>query len=141
MVVFLSFTQFIANMRSFSFLTTSQYLNVIRIAVGLMLMAHGGIRIYAGTVGGFGEFLNAQGFMIGGLIAWGITLFELIGGALLGLGFFRKIICAVFVTILIVGILLVHINNGWFVVGYNTGGAEYSVLLIICLLLIASTEE
>ncbi len=128
-------------MKSFPFLPTTQYLNVIRITVSLMLMAHGGIRLYAGMVNGFGEFLNVQGFMIGGVIAWSITFFELIGGALLALGYFRKIICAGFATILTMGILLVHINNGWFVVGYGTGGAEYSVLLILCLLLIASTDD
>lgn len=110
-------------------------------AIGLMLMAHGGIRFYAGTVNGFGEFLNAQGFMIGGWLAWGITLFELAGGALLALGYFRRIICIGFIGILFMGIALVHMNNGWFVVGYSSGGAEYSVLLILCLLLIASTDE
>ncbi|WP_420580172.1 DoxX family membrane protein [Reichenbachiella sp.] len=128
-------------MKSFPFLITSQYLNVIRIAVSLMLMAHGGIRLYAGTVGGFGEFLNAKGFFLGTAIAWSITVFELLGGALLALGYFHRVICIGFIAILIAGILLVHINNGWFVVGYSSGGAEYSVLLILCLLLIASTDE
>ncbi|WP_456459803.1 DoxX family protein [Reichenbachiella sp.] len=128
-------------MKSFPFLTTSQYLNIIRFAVGLMLMAHGAIRLYAGTVGGFGEFLNAKGFFIGSAIAWSITVFELFGGVLLALGYFHRVICAGFISILFIGIILVHINNGWFVVGYGSGGAEYSVLLILCLLLVSSTDE
>jgi putative oxidoreductase len=38
------------------------------------------------------------------------------------------------------GIVLVHARNGWFVVGYSDGGAEYSTLLILCFLLVASTD-
>lgn len=128
-------------MNSFPFLTTTQYLNALRIAISLMLMAHGGIRLYAETVSGFGVFLNDKGFLIGTVLAWSITTFEILGGALLALGYFHKVICAGFITILSMGIVLVHINNGWFVVGYGSGGAEYSVLLILCLLLISSTDE
>lgn len=128
-------------MNAFPFFTTNQYLKALRIAIGLMLLAHGAIRVYAGTVGGFGEFLNAKGFLIGAVIAWGITVYEIAGGLLLARGLFKKWICAGFIIILTMGILLVHMNNGWFVVGYGSGGAEYSVLLILCLLLIASTEE
>lgn len=128
-------------MNSFPFLTTTQYLNALRIVISLMLMAHGGIRLYAGTVSGFGVFLNDKGFLIGTVLAWSITTFEILGGALLALSYFHKVICAGFITILSMGIVLVHINNGWFVVGYGSGGAEYSVLLILCLLLISSTDE
>lgn len=128
-------------MKQFPFLTTKQYLNILRISVGLMLMAHGVIRVVVNTVSGFGEFLNAKGFFIGIIIAWGVTIFEIAGGLLLALGYYRKLICAGFILNLAMGILLVHIQNGWFVVGYSSGGAEYSVLLILCLLLIASTKE
>jgi len=43
------------------------------------------------------------------------------------------------VTVLLVliyamGIVLVHAPSGWFVVGAGRNGAEYSVLLIACLL-------
>lgn len=128
-------------MKSFPFLSTTQYLAILRITVSLLMMAHGIMRSYADTVSDFGEFLNAKGFMIGGAIAWGITLFEIAGGALLALGFARKIISAGFATSLTMGILLVHMENGLFVVGHGTGGVEYSVLLVISFLLVASTEK
>lgn len=35
------------------------------------------------------------------------------------------------------GIVLVHAPHGWFVVGAGRNGMEYSVLLIVCLLLLA----
>lgn len=125
---------------NFPFLSTAQWVNLLRIAVGLMLAAHGVIRIYAGTVGGFGGFLNERGFPLGVALAWGITVFEIIGGITLALGYFRKWIAGVFVVQLVMGIILVHAPIGWFVVGYTSGGMEYSFLLILCLLTIASTK-
>lgn len=125
-------------MKSFPFLSTSKWLSILQIALGLFIMAHGIIRMYAGTVDGFGSFLNEKGFFIGRTIAWGITFFEIAGGFLLLLNRFRKIICFIFILQLIMGIILVHAANGWFVVGYSSGGMEYSVLLILCFFLTAS---
>ena len=126
-------------MKSFPFFSTAQFLTGLRILLGLMLAAHGVIRIYAGTVGGFGGFLEGHGFPAGVLIAWGITSFEILGGLTLTAGFARRWISLVFVVEMIMGIILVHAQHGWFVVGYTAGGAEYSALLIFCFLLVAST--
>ncbi len=49
-------------MKTFSFITPKQSIILLRVAVALFLMAHGLIRIYLGTVGGFGEFLNSRAF-------------------------------------------------------------------------------
>jgi putative oxidoreductase len=128
-------------MKHFPFLSTNMLLNILRISVALMLTAHGVTRVVVNTVSGFGEFLNAKGFFIGIIIAWSVTIFEIAGGLVLALGYYKKLICAGFILNLVMGIILVHIHNGWFVVGYSSGGAEYSVLLILCLLVIASTTE
>jgi len=106
-----------------------------------MLASHGVMRIYAGTVGGFGEFLGASGFPLGVAVAWGITVFEILGGLALSIGYAVRWIPLVFIIELIVGIILVHAPRGWFVVGYTLGGAEFSTLLIFCFLLVASTAE
>lgn len=105
------------------------------------MMAHGAIRLNLGTVGGFGEFLDSKGFMIGTVLAWLITIVEIGGGLLLAVGFFVRWICLWFSLVLIMGIILVHAPNGWFVVGASSGGMEYSVLLIASFLLIASYEK
>ena len=39
------------------------------------------------------------------------------------------------------GIVLVHAPRGRFTVGHQVGGAEYSVLLLLCFLLTASTAR
>ena len=126
-------------MRNFPYLSTATWLIIFRIGVSLLMVVHGLIRLYADTVGGFGDFLEAKGFPGGTYIAWAITLFEIVGGLVLASGFLRKLISGLFITELVFGILLVHLQNGWFVVGYSSGGIEYSVLLILCFFLIAST--
>lgn len=128
-------------MKQFPFLPATKWLMVLRVAVGLMLAMHGIIRIYAGTVGGFGDFLSDRGFPAGTVIAWVLTMFEIVGGGTLAAGLLKKIISLVFIVELLMGIVLVHSNNGWFVVGYSSGGAEYSVLLIICLLTVAAGKD
>lgn len=111
--------------------------SLLRRALALLLMAHGVARIYLGTVDDFGGFLNTKGFPLGVVIAWSITIFEILGGALLFFNYFTRWIALVFALELLMGIILVHAQNGWFVVGASLGGVEYSVLLIICFSLIA----
>lgn len=128
-------------MNKFPFISSSRSLTVLRTTVGLLLAAHGIMRLSAGTVNGFGEFLNAKGFIIGPAIAWFLTIFEMAGGLLMATGFFVRPIAAVFMIEIAVGIILVHAKNGWFVVGYQSGGVEYSVLILFSLLTIAASAK
>jgi putative oxidoreductase len=119
-------------MKSFPFI-------IPRVLVGCLLAAHGFMRLYAGTVVDFGTFLNHKGFVIGGAIAWFLTVFEIAGGLTMAAGYFVKWIAAVFIIEHIMGIILVHAPNGWFVVGHQAGGVEYSVLIIFSLVVIAAS--
>ena len=106
-----------------------------------MLIIHGVSRILHDGVGGFGGFLDSQGFPGGTVIAWGITLFEIAAGLLMALGYYTRWIAAVFILELAMGIVLVHAQHGWFVVGGGSNGMEYSVLLISCLVVIAAQSK
>lgn len=128
-------------MKNFPFISLSQMLIVFRIAVALLLVAHGVMRLSAGTVNGFGDFLNSKGFIIGPAIAWFLTIFEIVGGLIMAAGYFVKWIAAIFIIEIAMGIILVHAKNGWFVVGHQLNGVEYSVLLIFSLLLIAASGK
>ena len=111
---------------------------LLRFAVAAIFISHAIARIKLGTVGGFGDFLNGQGFNpIGFYLAWGITIYELLGGAWLITGRNIKWACLIFIAHQIGGIALVHFKQGWFVVGSGQGGMEYSFLLIFSLLAIA----
>ena len=112
-------------------------LTLIRVVLAAVMFAHGAARISAGTVGGFGEFLGSQGIPLGFYVAWGITLFEIIGSVLLAAGFYTWIIALIFALQLAVGIALVHYKEGWFVVGHGRNGMEFSAVLIASLLAIA----
>ncbi len=110
---------------------------LIRILLAAVLFTHGAARISNGTVGGFGGFLSSQGLPLGFYLAWGITLFELIGSVLLAVGFYSWIIALVFAVQLAVGIYMIHWNEGWFVVGAGRNGMELSAVLIVSLLAVA----
>ena len=109
-------------------------LTVIRLALAGLIAAHGWARLLAGGVAPFGAWLDGQGFPLGIAIAWGITLFEIGGTVLLAVGRFVRPLTLVYAAIYAMGIVLVHAKAGWFVVGLGRNGAEYSVLLIVCLL-------
>lgn len=109
---------------------------IFRCLLAVILAAHGWARLYAGGVEPFGGFLDAQGFLFGYIIAWGITLFEISGTPILALGRFVPWLTGMYAAVYAVGIVLVHAPEGWFVVGLGRNGMEYSVLLISSLLLV-----
>ena len=109
----------------------------IRIVLAAVMFIHGASRISFGTIGGFGEFLDSQGIPLGFYVAWGITLFELVGSVLLAAGFYAWIIALIFAVELAAGIAMVHYKEGWFVVGHGRNGMEFSAVLIASLLAIA----
>lgn len=115
--------------------TTALFL--LRLGLAAIMFIHGAARIGNGTVDDFGGFLSAQGIPLGFFVAWAVTLFELIGSVLLAAGFYSWIIALAFATQLAAGILMVHWQEGWFVVGAGRNGMEFSVLLILSFLAVA----
>lgn len=115
--------------------------NILRIAMGIIFITHGLARLYHGSVSDFGGFLDAEGFLIGLPLAWIITIGEIICGSLLALERYVRY-CVIFhAAVIIGGLLLIHISEGWFVVGHGSGGAEYSLLILAVLLFIYSRSE
>ena len=58
----------------------------------------------------------------------------------MALGFRTRYMAAGFGVILLSGIVLIHRHLGWFVGEHGTGGSEYSVALLLALLVIASAD-
>ncbi len=116
---------------------TARALAAIRIGVALLIFVHGAARVAAGGVAPFGGWLEAQGFPVGIAWAWGVTGYELVAPAFIILRRFVSVLCLGHVGILALGMVMVHLPNGWFVVGLGRNGMEYSVLLILCLLALA----
>jgi len=111
-------------------------LTVLRLILAGLIAAHGWARLIAGGIAPFGGFLDQVGFPFGFYIAAGITAFEILGTLVLVWGRLVLPLTLAYAAIYTVGIVLVHAQAGWFVVGLGRNGAEYSVLLITCLLLV-----
>lgn len=114
---------------------------VIRIATAVLLGIHGWFRLITGGWKPFGGYLGSVGFPFGTVLAGGITLFEVVGSALLLFGHFVIPVAAGHLVILAAGIAMVHASQGWFVVGGGRNGVEFSVLLIACLISLMAAER
>ena len=115
----------------------SAALVMIRVVLAALMFVHGAARISNGTVDDFGGFLRSQCIPLGFFIAWGITLFEIVGSVLLAVGSYAWIIALLFAVELAAGVAMVHWKEGWFVVGAGRNGMEYSALLIASFLAVA----
>lgn len=111
----------------------SQALGVLRVVVALLLVVHGVARASLGIVDDFGVFLAGVGLPVGPALAWLLTGVEVVGGLALAAGWLVRPLCAWFGAQLLAGIVLVHLPEGWFVVGAGRNGMEYSVLLLAVL--------
>ncbi len=107
---------------------------ILRLTLAGLIAAHGWARLVAGGVEPFGAWLDQLGFMIGPVIAWGVTVYEIAGTVLLAAKRFVFPLTIGYALIYLAGLVLVHLPAGWFVVGLGRNGMEYSVLLIVALL-------
>jgi putative oxidoreductase len=111
---------------------------ILRVAVAIILLTHSVPGMLDGGVNAFGEFyLNQIGFSpLGVPIAWAIKLSHVACAILLGINRYIKLAAIITILILIMGIVMVHFKEGWFVVGGGRNGMEYNFLLICVLIYI-----
>ena len=105
---------------------------LLRLAVAVILLTHSIPGIFNNGINNFGNlYLNEIGFAPFGLIlAWAIKLSHIIAAFCLMLEKFVKPASAVTILLLIAGIFMVHLEDGWFVVGDGRNGIEFNFLLI-----------
>lgn len=113
----------------------------LRILTGLIFVSHGVARLWYNSLSDFGGFLNSKGFVIGTILAWAITIGEIIGGILLAAAIKLRYIILFHFLIIVTGIFLVHLQNGLFVVGHGQNGIEYSLLLLAVLFVLYSKAD
>ncbi|WP_426485053.1 DoxX family protein [Flavobacterium sp. 2] len=111
---------------------------LLRIAVSIILLTHSVFGMFNNGINDFGNlYLNQIGFApFGVFLAWSIKLSHVIAAVLLLLNKYVKLAGFVTIFVLIMGIVLVHFQEGWFVVGGGRNGVEYNFLLIVVLLAI-----
>ncbi len=99
----------------------------LRVSLGVMFIAHAYLKIAVFTLPGTAQFFEAVGFP--GFLAYPVTFAELIGGALLVLGVYTRVVAVALIPVL-AGATLVHLGNGW-VFSAEGGGWEYPAFLIV----------
>lgn len=109
---------------------------LLRLAVAVILLIHGLGGMFNGGVNQFGNaYLNEMGFAPLGLyIAWAIKLSHVAAAVCLLFKKYIKLASIITIFVLIMGIIMVHAQHGWFVVGDGRNGVEFNFLLIFALL-------
>lgn len=111
---------------------------ILRVAVAIILLTHSVFGIFDNGINDFGNlYLNQIGFApFGVFLAWSIKLSHIVAAILLLINKYINFAAIVTILVLIMGIILVHFKEGWFVVGGGRNGMEYNFLLICVLLAI-----
>ncbi len=105
-------------------------LAVLRVVTGVVFVAHGAPKLFGGEVVQTGDFLSTLGFPLPEVFAWIVTLLEFFGGLGLIVGLLVTPLALLFVFEMLLGIILVHAENGFYVIGPGQGGIELNLLLI-----------
>jgi len=115
-------------------------LTIARVMTAVFFMAHAVVRILNGSIPQFGQFMTNQGLPFGEGVVWIITICEIVAGVLLIANRFVRIAASGLFIVAVGGVVLIHRHFGWFVGEHGTGGSEYSVALMILLLVVAASD-
>ena len=108
--------------------STSPYAPLLlRLALGLVWLAHGSMKLTVFTVAGFAAWLEQQG--LPGWAAGPVIAVEIIGGIAIVLGLFGRWVSLALVPVLAVA-LWTHVPNGWLFTNAG-GGWEFPLFLIV----------
>lgn len=110
---------------------------LLRISLGVILLAHGLLKVFVFTLPGTAGFFASIGFP--GWLAYPVTLIEVGAGLAMIAGFYTRV-AAIAVQPVLLGALSVHIGNGWLFSAQN-GGWEYPAFLIVAAAVVALLGE
>ncbi len=100
---------------------------VLRIAVGVVFIAHG-MQKFNNGVDGFAGFLTSLNVPLPELMKWVVPLLEVGGGLLLILGLATRLVAVLFALEMVGTILLVKMDVG--LIGEGGTGAEIDLMLL-----------
>lgn len=103
---------------------------LLRIALGVMFLAHGLLKVLVFTIPGTVQFFESVG--LPAVLAYATIIAEIAGGVLLIAGFATRWLALGSVPLLL-GAAWVHWSNGW-VFSAQGGGWEYPVFLAVAAL-------
>ncbi len=107
---------------------------VLRVALGAVFIVHGWDKF--GDVSSVAGFLGSLSVPAAGVLAWVVTLVELLGGVALVLGVFTHWAAKLLAINMIFALALVHFKNGFLV---SAGGYEFVLVLFAAALSLSIT--
>lgn len=102
-------------------------ITLLRVALGIMWIAHAGLKYFVFTLPGTVQFFDSVG--LPGVLAYPVFGAELLGGIALVAGIYARQVSLLLVPVML-GAASVHIGNGW-VFSAPGGGWEYPVFLTV----------
>ena len=106
----------------------------LRAALGILFLAHAGLKLFVFTPAGTAQFFGSLG--LPGPLAYLVILAEIIGGIALIAGVYSRIVALALIPILLGAIVTVHGPAGFFFTNPN-GGWEFLALWIVGLIAVA----
>lgn len=103
---------------------------LLRVALGILFLAHGGLKLFGFGLAGTAGFFQSLG--LPGPLAYLTIAAELLGGIALILGYRTRIVSLILIPVLLGAIVLVHFSAGFFFSNPN-GGWEYPAFWIVAL--------
>lgn len=110
----------------------------LRIVLGLLFLAHAGLKIFVFTPAGTAGFFESLG--LPGWLAYVTILWELAGAVALILGIWPRLAAIAMIPVLLGSIFTVHGAAGFFFNNPN-GGWEFPAFWIIGLIVLALTGD
>jgi putative oxidoreductase len=117
-------------------MTTITNTFLLRFSLAIIFLAHSVFGMFDGGINAFGNlYLNQIGFApLGVYLAWAIKLSHLGSAMCFLLNKYIRPAAVITIFILVMGIVMIHFKEGWFVVGGGRNGMEFNFLLIFVLL-------
>ncbi|TLV21548.1 DoxX family protein [Klebsiella indica] len=111
---------------------------VMRLALGILFLAHFGLKFFVFTPAGTAKFFASLG--LPGWLAYITMTVELLGAIALILGVYTRIVAVILIPILLGAIFTVHGPAGFFFTNPN-GGWEFPAFWIVGLIVLALTGD
>ncbi|MBS0389345.1 MAG: DoxX family protein [Proteobacteria bacterium] len=112
--------------------TTAPYAALLlRVSLGILFLAHVGLKLFVFTVPGFVGYFASMG--LPAITAYAVIALELFGGLALVLGIYASWVALPLAVEMLGTIVLAHGHNGWLFTNAG-GGWEYPAFWMIALL-------
>ncbi|MBS7538088.1 DoxX family protein [Ancylobacter lacus] len=107
---------------------------LLRLTLGILFLAHAGLKIFVFTPAGTAGFFSSLG--LPGWLAYVTIVWEVVGAVALLLGVYARVAALALIPILVGALVTVHFAAGFFFTNPN-GGWEFIALWIAGLLALA----